>query len=234
MAGSILSLPRDQPDVFRTALELARADPEQPRDILQAIAPEAELKLEAANEEIARLQEKNKVLAEENRQLKAGAANYNPKEFFDLIESLSMNLLGPALEDQAIDSDEREIARELRVRPDELRHYLNKGTKIYLEAIEELRPLLDAAAKKLSEQRKPGSAESKNDHRANLLLEKLESRSEIRTSQAMDIIDGDEGVKPNRMMTLRAMKRAAEIRPHKAEFVPGIPGDIIGSILRRR
>ena len=232
MAGSILSL-RDQPEGFRTALELARADPEQPRDILQAIAPEAELKLEAANEEIARRDEKIEAMAEEIRQLKAGAAIYNPKQFFDLIESFSMNLLGPALEDQAIDSDEREIARELRVRPDELRHYLNKGTKTYLEAIEELRPLLDATAKKLSEQRKPGSAETKIDHRANLLLEKLESRSEIRIDQSTLILDGDEGKIPHHSSVLRAMKRAAEIAPHKAEFIQSFPGST-GSILRRR
>ena len=127
---------------FRTALELARTDPESPRDILQAIAPETEHKLEAANEELARLEEKNRLLkesvaalAEENKLLKQGAATIHPKKFFDMLESLSMNLIGPALDDQAIDSDEREIARELRVRPDELRHYLLKGRKTILRLL---------------------------------------------------------------------------------------------------
>ena len=188
--------------------------------------------LEAANEEIARRDEKIEAMAEEMRQLKVFAAA--PKNIFDLLESFSMNSLGPVLDHQAVDSGDRDIARELRVRPDELRHYLNKGTKTYLEACEELEPLLKAATKKLSGMRKPGASEGKNDRRARLLLEKLELRSEIRAAQAIDIIDGDEGVKPDRKMTLRAMKRSAEIAPHKAEFVPSVPGDITGSILRRR
>ena len=222
---------------FKTALELVKNDPEQPP---RAIAPEAELKLEAANEEISRLNEelarrdeKNKALAEENRQLKASVAISDPKQFFDLIESFSMNILGPVLDHQAVESGGREIARDLKVRPDELRHYLNKGTKTYLEAIAELHPLLEAATKKLSEQRKPESAETRNDHRARLLLEKLELRSEIRKDQAMDIIDGNEGVKPNNAVTRRAMKRAAEMEPHKAIFIKSFPGST-GSILRRR
>lgn len=226
---------------FKTALELVTNDPEQrPRDILQAIAPEGEL--EAANEEIARLKEelaqrdeKIEALAEEIRQLKASVEVFAaaPKNIFDLLESVSMNSLGPVLDHQAVDSGDRDIARELRVRPDELRHYLNKGTKTYLEACEELRPLLETAAKKLSEQRKPGSAETRNDHRARLLLEKLELRSEIRIDQAKDLIDGNEAKKPHRKVVLRAMMRAADMRPDKAEFIK-CPSGCPGSILRRR
>ncbi len=214
---------------FRTALELAMVDPEQPTSIQE---PDNSIELKAAKEELVRLQEKNKALAEEIKQLKESAAISDPKGFFDMLER-SMNVLATILDHEAIDSDSRNIARDLRVRPDELRHYLLKGKKTPLEAIEELRPLLEAATKKLSELRKPGAAEGKNDHRASLLLEKLELRSEIRIDQAMDIIDGDDGVKPNNAMTRRAMKRAAEMRPHKAIFVQSFPGGV-GSILRRR
>jgi len=218
------------PEGFRTALELTRADPEQrPRDILQEIAPEGK----PTKEEIARRDEKIKAMAEEIRQLKASVAISDPKQVFDLLESFSMNFLGPSLDHQAVDSGDRDIARELRVRPDELRHYLNKGTKTYLEAIRELQPLVDAAKSKLSGTRKPGAADTRNDHRARLLLEKLESRSEIRIDQAMDIIDGDEGVRPANMVVRRAMKKAAWMRPDKAEFINCCPG-CPGSKLRRR
>jgi hypothetical protein len=212
---------------FKTALELVTNDPEQrPRDILQAIAPVGEHR--PTKGEFDRM-------AEENRQLKASLEVFAaaPKNIFDLLESFSMNSLGPALDHQAVDSGDRDIARELRTRPDELRHYLNKGTKTYLEACEELEPLLEAATKKLSGTRKPGASEGKNDHRARLLLEKLELRSEIRIDQAMDIIDGDEGDKPHHEVVCRAMKKAAEMRPDKAIFIKSFPGGI-GSILRRR
>jgi hypothetical protein len=226
--------------LFRTALELTRTDPEQPGDI-QAIVSghqievlESEYKM--AKEKIARLEEKNRALAEENRYLKESAAKpdtSDPKGFFDMLEHISMNILAPILEHEATGANSREIARELRVRPDELRHYLIKGEKSYSEAIAELAPFLDAAKNKLLEKKKRGAAEGNNDHRARLLLEKLELRREIRIAQAIDIIDGDEGVKPNYAVTRRAMKRAAEMEPNNVIFVQGANGGI-GSILKRR
>ena len=226
-------LPSEQQSDFRTALELARTDPEQqPRDI-QAIAPNlTEVELKAAKEEIARLQGKNRALAEEIRHLKESASISDPKSFFDMLERISMNVLAPILDHEATDQGSREIARELRLRPDELRHYLLKGEKNYLEAIAELSPFIDAAKIKLLERRKRGAAEKNNDHRARLLLEKLELRREIRIAQAIDIIDGDEGVKPNYAATRRAMKRAAEMEPDVI-FVKGW-NDCIGSILKKR
>lgn len=169
--------------------------------------------------------------AEEIQRLKVFAAS--PKNIFDLLESISTITLAPILEHEAVGGSSRDIARELRVRPDEMRHYLNKGTKTYLEAIKELQPLVDAAKSKLSGTRKPGAADTRNDHRARLLLEKLESRSEIRIDQVKDIIDGDEGVRPANMVVRRAMKKAARMRPDKAEFINCCPG-CPGTILRRR
>ena len=233
--AKINSFPPSEPQSdFRTALELARTDPEQqPRDI-QAIVPNLiEVELRAANEEIARLQEKNRALAEEIRHLKEGAPISDPKRFFDMLERISMNVLAPILEHEATDHDSRDIARELRVRPDELRHYLLKGEKSYLEAIEELSPFIDAAKIKLLERRKRGAAERNNDHRARLLLEKLELRREIRIAQAIDIIDGDEGVKPSYMVTRRAMRRAVEIEPNNVVLVEGW-NDGNGTTLKRK
>lgn len=226
--------------LFRSALELAKSDPEQPKDI-QAIALNRpieilESELKAAREEIARFQEKARALAEENRHLKESATQSeisDPKSFFDMLERISANILAPILEHEAADANSRDIARELRVRPDELRHYLIKGEKSYLEAIAELSPFIDAAKNKLLEKRKRGAAEGNNDHRARLLLEKLELRREIRIAQAIDIIDGDEGAKPNYAMARRAMKRAAEMEPNNVIFVQGVNGGI-GSILKRR
>lgn len=219
--------------LFRTAFELSRADPEQPRiesdPPTEVLGPEHK----TAKEEIARLQEKYRALAEENRQLKESAAISDPKRLFDMLESISVTLLAPILEHEATNQDSREIARELRVRPDELRHYLNKGEKSYLEAIAELSPFLDAAKNKLLEKKKRGAAEGANDHRAKLLLEKLKLRGEIRIAQAVDIIDGDEGVKPNYAMTRRAMQRAAKMEPNNVIFIQGENGGI-GSGLKRR
>ncbi|OPY55453.1 MAG: hypothetical protein A4E49_00413 [Methanosaeta sp. PtaU1.Bin112] len=220
--------------LFRTALELTRTDPEQPR-----IEPNHPIELEpskAASDEIARLQEKIGALTEENRLLKESTAKQetsDPKSFFDMLERISVDILAPILEHEATDSNSRDIARELRVRPDELRHYLIKGEKSYLEAIAELSPFLKAAKNKLMEKRKRGAAEGNNDHRAKLLLEKLELRREIRIAQAIDIIDGDEGARPNYAMARRAMKRAAEIEPNNVLFIQGVNGGI-GSILKWR
>ncbi len=178
---------------FRTALELARDEPE----------------LE---------------LREENRRLN------DPKKIFELLEQISVSILAPILEHEAIDKESREISRDLRAVPDELRSYLNKGTKDYFEAIEELTPLIDAAKAKLLEGRKPSAAETKEDHRAKLLLEKLPLWKMIRIAKAIDIIDGDEGKKPSYAMARRAMKKAAEISPN-AVFINGC-NDGLGSVLK--
>jgi len=177
--------------LFRTALELARDEPE--------------LELE------------------ENQHL-------DPKKIFELLEQISVDILAPILEHEAIDKESREISRDLRAVPDELRSYLNKGTKDYFEAIEELTPLIDAAKAKLLEGRKPSAAETKEDHRAKLLLEKLPLWKMIRIAKAIDIIDGDEGKKPSYAMARRAMKRAAEISPN-AVFINGC-NDGLGSVLK--
>jgi hypothetical protein len=177
--------------LFRTALELARDE------------PELELK--------------------ENQHL-------DPKKIFELLEQISVDILAPILEHEATDKESREISRDLRAVPDELRSYLNKGTKDYFEAIEELTPLIDAAKAKLLEGRKPGAAETKEDHRARLLLEKLPLWKMIRIAKAIDIIDGDEGKKPSYAMARRAMKRAAEISPN-AVFINGC-NDGLGSVLK--
>ena len=213
--------------LFRTAFELDRADPWPLR-----IEPD-QSELKTAKEEITKLQEKNRALADENRRLKENAAISDPKSFFDMLERISVDILAPILEHEATDPGSREIARELRVRPDELRHYLIKGEKSYSEAIVELSPFLDAAKNKLLGKKKRGAAESNNDHRAKLLLEKLELRRDIRIAQAIDIIDGDEGAKPNYAMARRAMQRAAEMEPANVVFVQGW-NDGIGSILKRR
>lgn len=221
--------------LFRTALELARGDPEQPRVELDRLISDhtIEAELRAAKKQIARLQEKTRTLADENRHLKESAAISDPKSFFDMLERISVDILAPILEHEATDPVSRDIARELRVRPDELKHYLIRGKKSYTEAIAELTPFLDAAKNKLLEKKKRGAAEGINDHRAKLLLEKLELRREIRIAQAIDIIDGDEGAKPNYAMARRAMKRAAEMEPNNVIFVQGANGGI-GSILKRR
>jgi len=219
--------------LFRTALELAEANPEQPRIEPDHPTKVLEPELKTARKEIARLQEKNRVLTEENRQLKESAAISDPKRLFDMLESISVKLLAPILEHEATDQGSRDIAIDLRTRPDELRWYVNKGKKSYLEAIEELSPFLDAAKGKLLEKRKRGAAEKDNDHRARLLLEKLKLRGEIRISQAIDIIDGDEGAKPNYTMARRAMKKATEMMPNSAVFIQGSNGGM-GSILKRR
>lgn len=154
----------------------------------------------------------------------------DPKKLFELLELIAVDILSPILEHEAVDKESREIARDLRAVPDELRSYLNKGTKDYFEAIEELTPLIDAAKAKLLEGRKPSAAETKEDHRAKLLLEKLPLWKMIRIAKAIDIIDGDEGKKPSYAMARRAMKRAAEISPH-AVFLNGC-NDGLGSVLK--
>lgn len=219
---------------FRTAFELARTDPEQPR--IEPDRPIGSELFKAAEEEIARLQEENIALTEENRQLKESAArpeSSDPKCFFDMLERISVDILAPILEHEATDAYSREIARELRVRPDEIRHYLIKGEMSYLEAITELSPFIDAAKNKLLQSKKRGAAEGHNDHRARILLEKLNQRKEIRISQAMDIIYGDEGVTPTYATARRAMKRATEMEPNNVFFIQGVNSGI-GSILKRR
>lgn len=188
---------------FRTALELARDEPNP-------------IELELAQ------------LREENQRLRAN----DPKKLFELLEQISVDILAPTLEHEAIDKESREIARDLRAVPDELRSYLNKGTKDYFEAIEELTPLINAAKTKLLKGRKPSAAETKEDHRAKLLLEKLPLWKMIRIAKAIDIIDGDEGKKPSYAMARRAMKRASELSPH-AVFISGC-NDGLGSVLKWR
>lgn len=220
---------------FRTALELISIDPEQPREI-QALEPDLrDAELKAAKEEIARLQERYRVQAEENRRLRDQANNYessNPKWIFDMLESISMNVLAPALDHEATDVIARDLARDLRTIPDELSWYVNKRQKSYPDAILELKPLLDAAKNKLLEKKKRAAAEGKTEHRAKLLLEKIELRKEIRISQAIDIIDGDEGEMPSYMATRRAMLRVSELSPDVV-FIKGSNGGI-GSILKKK
>lgn len=229
--GDSGALAEEKP-LFRTAFELIKANPEQPKDI-QGPEPDLYAELKAAKEEIARLQGKNRALAEENKQLKELASNLeasDPKWFCEMLESISMKVLAPILEHEATDQRTRNIARDLGTIPDELSWYVNKGQKSYQDAIIELRPLLDVAKNKLLEKKKRGAAEGKNVHRAKLLLEKLELRGEIRIAQAVDIIDGDEGQKPDYTVARRAMKGAAKMEPNRAEY----SRDELGSILKRK
>ena len=223
-------------DSFQTALDLIPLSADQFDSLIKKEWDdnnEGNPQHNASGADILRLQEKVRKLTEENQQLKDRAPVSDPKSLFDALENISMNVLAPILEHEATDGDSRTIARQLGVRPDELRHYLLKGNKTYLDAIAELEPFLYAAKRKLLERKKRGAAENRNDHRAKLLIEKLELRSEIRVDQARDIIDGDEGVRPSNMVVRRAMKKAAKIRPDMVEFITCCPG-CSGSKLRRR
>lgn len=187
--------------LFSTALEIINAEPD-PRDL-----------------EITRLRE-------ENHRLKAT----DSKKLFETFELIATGVLAPLLEHEAIDEEAREIVRDLRAVPDELRSYLNKGTKDYFAAIEELTPLVDAAKTKLLEGRKPSTAETKEEHRAKLLLEKLKLWKILRIAKAVDIIDGDEGTKPTYAAARRAMKRAAMLS-QDVVFINGY-NDGLGAVLK--
>lgn len=187
--------------IFRTALELAREEP-NPTEL-----------------ELAQLRE-------ENERLKAN----DPKKIFELLEQISVDILAPVLEHEATDKEAREIARDLKSLPDYLQSYLAKGMMGYPDALEELIPKLIEGKDKLLQKKKPHDAETKEEHRAKLLIEKLESLELISVSQAIKIIHIDEGKAPNHSMTRRAMKKAADISLN-AVFLNGW-NDGLGSVLR--
>ncbi len=154
----------------------------------------------------------------------------DPKKLFELLELIAVNILSPILEHEAVDKESREIARDLRSLPDYLQSYLSKGMMSYPDAIEELSPKIIEAKDKLLQKKKPQAAETKEEHRAKLLIERLESLEMITVSRAIKIIQGDEGREPNYAMARRAMKKAAEISPN-AVFLNGW-NDGLGSVLR--
>lgn len=154
----------------------------------------------------------------------------DPKKFFELLEQISVGILAPILEHEATDKESRALARDLKSLPDYLQSYLAREMMSYPDAIEELIPKLIEGKDKLLQKKKPQAAETKEEHRAKLLIEKLESLELISVSQAIKIIHTDEGKAPNHSMTRRAMKKAAEISLN-AVFLNGW-NDGLGSVLR--
>jgi hypothetical protein len=154
----------------------------------------------------------------------------DPKKLFELLELIAVDILSPILEHEAVDKESREIARDLRSLPDYLQSYLGKGMMGYPDAIEELSPKIIEAKDKLLQKKRPRAAETREEHRARLLIDKLESLEIIRISQAIKIIHIDEGKKPAYAIVRRAMKKASEISPN-AVFINGC-NDGLGAVLR--
>ena len=163
-------------------------------------------------------------LREENHRLKEAM---DSKKLFEMLELIATDILVPIL---TTDKESRKIARDLRSLPDYLQSYLDKGMMSYFEATEELCSKIIDSKVKLLEKKKPQAVETKEVHRAKLLIEKLESLEMISVSQAIKIIHGDESVKPNHSMARRAMNRAAEISPNVV-FLNGW-NDGLGSVIR--
>jgi hypothetical protein len=154
------------------------------------------------------------------------------QRMFTCLERLAIKTASTLADHAATSEDERDLARQLRTKPDELRSYLSMGEISYQDAFEELAPILHAAASKIAETKKLGLPVTRIEHRARILLETLRRMDRITTADAIKIIFGDEGHMPKREQALRAMRKAAQLEPHRAIFVKGSNGDL--SELKRK
>jgi hypothetical protein len=154
------------------------------------------------------------------------------QRMFTCLEKLAMKTASTLADHEATSEDERDLARQLRTKPDELRSYLSMYEISYQDAFEELAPILHAATSKIAEKKKLGLPVTRVEHRARILLETLRRLECITTSDAIKIIFGDEGRMPKREQALRAMRKAAQLEPHRAIFVKGSGG--LRSELKRK
>ena len=143
------------------------------------------------------------------------------QRMFTCLEKLAIKSVATLSEHEADSQEIRDLARELRNKPDELRSRLAMDELTYQDAFGELAPPLYAATAEIARFKKRGLPITKVEHRARMLLEMLDRVDEISTSRAIDIIYGDEGKVLCRKDVLRAMKKAATLEPHKATFSKG-------------
>jgi len=144
------------------------------------------------------------------------------QRMFSCLEKLSVKSVSILSEHEADSQEIRELARELRQKPNDLRASLSMCEITYQDAFEELTPLLHAATGKIATFKKKGLPITKVEHRARMLLERLSLLEGVTTSDAIKFISGDEGrLKVHREEAIRAMKKAASLDPHKAVFCQG-------------
>lgn len=155
------------------------------------------------------------------------------QRMFTCLERLAMKSASTLADHEATSEDERDLARQLRTKPDELRSYLSMGEISYQDAFEELAPILHAAASKIAETKKLGLPVTRIEHRARILLETLKRLDCITTTDAIKIIYGDEGHMPKREQALRAMRKAAQLEPHRALFEKGSNGGLRSELKRK-
>ena len=155
------------------------------------------------------------------------------QRMFTCLERLAIKTASTLADHEATSEDERDLARQLRTKPDELRSYISMSEISYQDAFEELAPILHAAASKIAEKKKLGLPVTKIEHRARILLETLRRLECITTADAIKIIFGDEGHMPKREQALRAMRKAAQLEPHRAIFVKGSNGGLRSELKRK-
>jgi hypothetical protein len=146
------------------------------------------------------------------------------QRMFSCLEKLSVKSVSILSEHEADSQEIRELARELRQKPNDLRASLSMCEITYQDAFEELTPLLHAATTRIGQTRKRGLPVTKAEHRARILLEILSRRDSITTKDSINIIAGDEGRIPQRHEATRAMIKAAFLEPHKAAYLKGKNG----------
>ena len=154
------------------------------------------------------------------------------QRMFTCLERLAIKTASTLADHEATSEDERDLARQLRTKPDELRSYLSMGEISYQDAFEELAPILHAATSKIAETKKLGLPVTRVEHRARILLETLRRMDCITTADAIKIIFGDEGRMIKREQALRAMRKAAQLEPHRAIFV-GSNGGLRSELKRK-
>jgi len=155
------------------------------------------------------------------------------QRMFTCLERLAIKTASTLADHEATNETERDLARQLRTKPDELRSYISMSEISYQDAFEELAPILHAAASKIAEKKKLGLPVTKIEHRARILLETLRRLECITTADAIKIIFGDEGHMPKREQALRAMRKAAQLEPHRAIFVKGSNGGLRSELKRK-
>ena len=155
------------------------------------------------------------------------------QRMFTCLERLATKTASTLADHEATSESERDLARQLRTKPDELRSYLSMGEISYQDAFEELAPILHAAASKIAETKKLGLPVTRIEHRARILLETLRRLDCITTADAIKIIFGDEGRMIKREQALRAMRKAAQLEPHRAIFVKGSNGGLRSELKRK-